>query len=304
MSHASQHTGDSDGRANRRLLTALVITLVFMLVEAAAGFLGGSLVLLSDAGHMLTDAGALALALYAQKLAVRTRSGRRTFGYRRAEILAALVNGAILGVTAFFIIFEALRRFRDPPEVPGRLMLLVAAAGLVANVGSALVLSRGLGPSSNVRAALVHVLADAAGSVAAMIAGALVMAFGWVLADPTASIAVSALVLVGAFRLLRDAVNVLMEGAPAGLDAQAIEGVIRATPGVGGAHDLHVWSVSDGFPVVTVHVVLQPGFHGTDVAHAVATRIEAQFGIEHITVQPEVPEAGLVPRSALARPGG
>ena len=279
------------------------MTVGFMVVEVVAGFLAGSLALLSDAGHMITDAGALALALYAQALAARERSGRRTFGYRRAEILAALVNGAVLGASAIWVIVEAIRRLRHPPEVQGVALMAVATAGLLVNLGAAFILSRDRSHNANVRAALAHVLADAAGSVAAVIAGLLILGFGWTVADPVASLAISLLILMGAWRLIRDSVNVLMEGVPPGIDAREVEALIREHPGVAGVHDLHIWSVSDGFVVLTVHVTLVSGHHGTDVAKAVSEHIEARFGVTHVTVQPEPPPADLVPPSALRREG-
>jgi cobalt-zinc-cadmium efflux system protein len=275
-----------------------------MFVEGIAGLLSGSLALLSDAGHMLTDVGALALALYAQALAARTRTGQRTFGFRRAEILAALVNGTVLAVGAIWVTVEAVRRFRQPPEIRGWTVFVVAAAGLVINLAAALALAGGGKQNANIRAAVAHVLADAAGSVAAMIAGALILWRGWAVADPLASIAISLLILFGAWRLVRDSVSVLMEGAPRSIDAVQVDRAIREIPGVGDLHDLHVWSVSDGFPVVTVHVVLAPGYHGTDVARAVAAHIERRFGIAHATVQPESPEGPLVTPASLVRDRG
>jgi cobalt-zinc-cadmium efflux system protein len=285
----------------RRLAIALALTASFMLVEVVAGVISGSLALLSDAGHMLTDAGALALALVAQNLATRARTERHTFGYRRAEILAALINGTVLGASAVWIIIEAVRRFSDPHEILGAPMLVVAGLGLVINLIAAWLLAHGGHGNINTRAAAAHVASDAAGSVAAMIAAGLVLGFGWSIADPIASIAISLLILWGAWRLVREAVDVLMEGTPAGVDPGALEQVIRTSPGVASLHDLHVWCISDGFPVVTVHVVLDGSGHGTDVSRAVARRIQERFGIEHVTVQPEPPATKIIPVTALTR---
>jgi cobalt-zinc-cadmium efflux system protein len=276
------------------------MTTSFMFVEVVAGLISRSLALLSDAGHMLTDAGALALALVAQNLAARARTERHTFGYRRAEILAALINGTVLGVSAIWIIIEAARRFSEPRAILGAPMLVVAGLGLVVNLIAAWLLAHGHG-NINTRAAAAHVASDAAGSVAAMIAGGLVLGFGWNIADPIASIAISLLILWGAWRLVRESVDVLMEGTPAGVDPNALEQVILTAPGVASLHDLHVWCISDGFPVVTVHVVLDGSGHGTDVSRAVARRIQERFGIEHVTVQPEPPATKLVPVTALTR---
>ena len=283
---------------------ALALTSTFLIVEVAAGVLSGSLALLSDAGHMLTDAGALGLALWAQSLSARPRSGRKTFGYRRAEILAAAANGIVLGITAVAVIVEAIRRLPEPPRVDARIMLGVAAVGLVVNLVGAWNLSRGGTRSLNMRAAAVHMLADAAGSGAAIIAAILIMAFGWTRADPITSLVISALVLMGAWRLLRDATHVLMEGTPEGIDVAALERVTRATPGVCDVHDLHVWSIVDDAPVITAHVVLDPGAHGVEVARDVGRRIEEAVGQSHVTVQPEATPHGaeLLPAEGLVRP--
>lgn len=286
----------------RRLAIALTLTGVFMVVETVAGWLSGSLALLSDAGHMLTDAGALAVALIAQAIAARERSGQRTFGYRRAEILAALGNGVVLGASSLWIVVEAVRRFQRAPEVHGLPMLGVAAFGLVVNLTSAAILRSGGGhANANVRAAAAHVAADAMGSVGAIVAGLLVWRFGWNRADPVMSVGISILILWSAWKLVREAVDVLMEGAPRGTDFDQIEKTIAATPGVGAVHDLHVWSISEGFPVVTVHVVLDGREHGTEVASRVAKAIREAHGIEHITVQPEAPAPPLLPSTSLLK---
>jgi cobalt-zinc-cadmium efflux system protein len=287
----------------RRLRIALALTASFLVVEAVAGLLSGSLALLSDAGHMLTDAGALVLALWAQALGSRPRSDRKTFGYRRAEILAAAANGVVLGITAIIVIVEAIRRFSSPPHIDGAPMLAVAIAGLLVNLVSAWVLSRGGGRDMNLRAAAAHVLADAAGSVAAILAAVLILGFGWTIADPITSIAISLLILFGAWRLLRDASNVLMEGVPASVDVAALERLALETPGVSNVHDLHVWSIVEDAPVVTAHVTLKPGAHGVEVARDVGRRLEASLGQAHVTVQPEAgaPEDQLLPASRLVR---
>ena len=268
---------------------ALGLTATFMVVEVVAGWLTGSLALLSDAGHMLTDAGALTVALLAQRVAQRARTGERTFGYRRAEVLAALANGVVLGVSSVWILVEAVRRFSDPPAVLGLPMLIVAAIGLVLNLISASILSGAGKTNANVRAAAAHVAADAAGSVAAIIAGVLVWAFGWNLADPIVSSAISLLILWSAWKLIRESVDVLMESAPRGLLAVEVEKTIAGTAGVASVHDLHLWSISDDMPMVSVHVVLDGTGHGTEVAAAVGERVRTAHGVAHVTVQPEPP---------------
>ena len=297
------HTADLRDTPRRRLLFALALTSTFLVVEVVAGLLSGSLALLSDAGHMLTDAGALGLALWAQALGTRPRSDRKTFGYRRAEILAAAANGIVLGIMALAVIVEAIRRFASPPHIQGYPMLIVAAVGLGINLVAARILSRAGAHDLNTRAVAAHVMADAAGSVAAIVAGLLILLFGWTIADPITSILISLLILVGAWRLLRDATNVLMEGAPAGIDVAALERLARATPGVRDVHDLHVWSLVGDAPVVTAHVVLAAGAHGVEVARDVGRRIEEEVGPVHVTVQPEAarPDHELVPPHRLVR---
>jgi len=266
---------------------ALALTTFYMGCEVVAGLWSGSLALLSDAGHMLTDARALALALYAQRLGRRARTHTRTFGYRRAGVLAAAANGVLLGITAIMVVVEAVRRLHAPPEVAAKPMVVVAGIGLVVNLFSAWLLSGGGAGDVNVRAAAAHVLSDAAGSVAAILAGVLILAYGWTLADPIISIAISALICFGSWRLLREAVNVLMEGPPPGIDVPSLEKLVCATAGVAAAHDLHVWSIVGDTPVVTVHVSILPGEHGTDVARRVGKRLEEALPGAHVTVQPE-----------------
>lgn len=287
--HAHPHPhAHGAGAPIPHLAIALAITFLSMGVEVGGGILSGSLALLSDAGHMLADAGALALALFAQVVASRPRTDRRTYGWRRAETLAAFLNGIALGVTAVFIVGEAVARWRTPQPVRGGMMLAVAIFGLVANLVAAAVLARAEG-NENTRAALAHVISDAAGSVAAILAGLLVVGFGWSRADSAASVLVAALVLWSAWRLLRRTASVLLESTPPGLAVADLERTIRGTPGVSALHDLHAWRISDGFDAVTVHVVLDGARHGTDVAREVARRVREEHGISHVTVQPEAP---------------
>lgn len=300
--------GAAPGGANprRRLVAALALTAAFMVVEVLAGLWSGSLALLSDAGHMLTDVGALGLAIWAHKLGERPRSDRKTFGYRRAEILAAATNNIVLGVAAVAVIIEAIRRLAAPHPVEARPMLIVAGAGLATNLLSAWILSRGSGHDLNLRAAAAHVAADAAGSVAAMVAAVLILTLGWTASDSVASILISLLILFGAWRLLREATNLLMEGVPPGIDVAALERLARGTPGVREVHDLHVWSIVGDAPVITAHVVLQPGAHGVEVARDVGRRLEGATAGSHVTVQPEAspPGSELLPPHALTRPRG
>jgi cobalt-zinc-cadmium efflux system protein len=287
--HPHVHDGHASPSPEQRLLVALVLTVAFMFVEAVAGWLVHSLALLSDAGHMLADAGALGLALTAQRVAARPRSLSRTYGYRRAETLAALANGVVLGVTAVWVIAEAIVRFKEPASIDAVPMLIVAVIGLAFNLFAGFILSTGHVHNANTRAAVAHVLSDALGSVSAIAAAVLVLAFGWQRADSVASLIISVLILLGAFRLVSETVRVLMESVPSGVVLEELERTIRGTPGVADLHDLHAWTISDGFDAVTVHVVLDGSAHGTEVAREVGERIHKDHRVTHVTVQPEAP---------------
>ena len=283
--HGHAHT-EATGRV---LAIALALTASFMLVEAGVGVWSGSLALLADAGHMLADAGALALALVAQHFAGRPRTARSTFGLRRAEVLAAFINGVALAVTAVWVIVEAVGRWVSPHAIRGVGMLVTAVAGLVVNGVVAAVLVSAQKDSLNVRAAFVHVLTDALGSVAAILAGLAVVLLGWLRADPALSVLISLLVAYSGWRVLRETTAILLEAAPADLDVPAIERCIHDTRGVAALHDLHVWRISDRFDALTVHVTLESGAHGVDVSRAVADKLRAEHGLDHVTVQPEAP---------------
>jgi cobalt-zinc-cadmium efflux system protein len=300
--HDHQHHHAS--APERRLLAALLLTLLGMAGQIAGGLLSGSLALLSDAGHMLTDSASLALALVAQRVAARPRSHGQTYGSRRAETLAAFLNGLALVLASGWIAHEAFERWHTPARIDGPLMAAVAVGGLLVNLVAAWLLASGHGHNVNTRAALYHVLSDAGGSVAALIAAGLVMAFGWSRADSVVAVLLSLLILAGAWRLLQTSVRVLMEATPAGLPLPELERTIRETPGVADVHDLHAWTISDGFDIVTVHVVLDGQHHGTEVAAEVGRRVREGHGIQHVTVQPEAPQTQpvrIVPRRADQR---
>jgi cobalt-zinc-cadmium efflux system protein len=287
-----------------RILLALVITLITMVASIVGGVVSHSLALLSDAGHMMADAAALALALVAQRVASRPRTHRRTYGSRRAEVLAAFVNALFLGVTSVWVVVEAVDRWQDPPSVDARWMLAVAVAGLIGNLVAAWILSSGQGHNENTRSALAHVLSDAAGSVAAILAAVIVLGWGWQRADPLISVVLAGMIFWSAWKLVVRTSGVLMEGTPAGLHPADLERTIRGTPGVGDLHDLHAWRISEGFDVVTVHVILDGTRHGTEVAQQVCARVRQTHGIEHVTVQPEPPPArvSFQPLSGIRRP--
>ena len=292
QAHAGHEHGPSQS-SGRALGIALVLTAGFAIVEAVVGWLAHSLALFGDAGHMVSDASALGIALYAVRLGRRAPTPRATYGFRRAEILAAAVNAAALAVMAVLITRAAIARWSDPPEVAGRGVMIAAAVGLLVNLVAAKLLRGSAKDSVNARAAYLHVLGDALGSVGALVSGGLVVFLGWNRADPAVSIVISAILLWGAWQLLRDTTNVLMEGAPPSLDVAAIERAIRAVSGVASVHDLHVWSITSGVPSLTAHVVLCQGAHGVDVAMEVARVLRNEFGIDHATIQPEAgPDPG------------
>jgi cobalt-zinc-cadmium efflux system protein len=277
----------------RRLAFVLGLTLVFTGAEAVGGWLANSLALLADATHMLTDVAALALALVAAWSARRPPNPTRTFGYRRAEILAALLNGAALVVLALFLFGEAWSRLRQPPEVSHRLMLAVGAAGLAVNVASAWIL-RPHRHGLNVRAAYLHVLGDLLGSIGVLVAAGLIAWRGWLWADPACSAAIGVIVVVSAVRLVIESIDVLMEGAPAHLDARAIQDALRDLDGVCGVHDLHLWSVAGDRPLLTAHLELDLSLPPADVLRAATELMRERFDITHVTLQLEPPDFNIV----------
>lgn len=288
-SHSAPHQHRSGVRA---MTIALTITLSVLVLELIGGLLTGSLALLADAGHMLTDVAALGLSLGAAWLARRPPTPRRTFGLYRAEILAALVNGASLLALALMIVWEALARLHAPPQVQSGPLLIIALIGLVANLLAGGVLLRSDHTNLNVRSAYLHVLGDALGSVGVLLAGALIALFDWYLADPLLSLVLSALLLWSAWRLLRETVDILLEAAPRSLDVRAIQRVLSSAPGVADVHDLHVWSVASNFVALSGHVRLQAApdcrEHQQILRH-LRQLLRERFGIRHVTLQLEEP---------------
>ncbi len=300
---ACPHHGERpDPSASREpLARALGLTLAFMAVEVVVGWWSGSLALLADAGHMLNDASALAVALFVARMATRPRTSRKTYGYRRAEVLGALLNASMLLGAAVLVVHEAIERLASPPEVKGLGVVVTSVLGLLVNLAAVWILSRGRSRSINVRAALFHVLGDALGSVAALIAGLAIYLGGWRLADPLASMAIASLLVLGSLRLLMETVHVLMEGIPPGLDVQDVMETIRETPGVEEVHDLHLWALTPEAPVLTAHVVIDDAEHGVEVVARVRERLRRLHGIGHVTIQPErpLPAEGIVPIERL-----
>jgi len=297
----SQATGASDGR--RALIWALGLNAAFLAIEAAVGFATGSLVLLSDAAHMVTDVGALALALAAAQLARRAATPDRSFGLRRAEVLGAFVNALFLLVASVFIFREAVERLMaEPSSIAGWPVLAVGVTGLAINLGSAWYLARADRDNLNIRAALAHMLADALGSVGAIVAAVLIL-FGFDRADALISIAVGGLILYGAWRLIGQASRVLLQFAPAGLRCNEVRSAIASVPGVDGVHDLHIWSLDHRQAVASVHVVAAPDA-SPGLGKRVSTLLADRFGIEHTTVQTESEGEGVCADCDCALAGG
>ncbi|MCU0242709.1 MAG: cation diffusion facilitator family transporter [Vicinamibacteria bacterium] len=272
-----------------RLELTLALVLLYMGAEVVGGLLSGSLALLADAGHMLSDAGALGLALFALHMARRPPNRERTFGYHRIEILAALANGAVLVAIAAAILIEAWRRLDQTREVQGAMMSAVAVGGLIVNLIGLRLLSTERSHSLNLRGAWMHILADTLGSVQAIVAGLLIMFLRWYWIDAVASIAIALLVIWSAWHLLREAVDVLMESAPAHLDSHEIENAICGLPGVEAVHDLHIWSIKSGFDSLSAHVRVCCEDRA-DILSEVRNLVERRFGITHVTIQIEGPE--------------
>jgi len=264
----------------------LAITAAVMVAEAVGGWLAHSLALLADAGHMLADVAALGLSLVVTALAQRPVTAERTFGLLRLEILAALVNGAALIVIALGIGFEAYRRLRAPAEVQGMLLLIIAGVGLAANAVGAAILHRGHHHSLNQRGAYLHIVSDLLGSVGALLAGVIILATGWVQADPAISVLISLLILGSAWRLVKDSTDVLLEAAPAHIALSDVHDRIASIPGVASVHDLHVWTVTSGVIAMSGHLVVQNPTDNQRVLEAVQARLGG-MGIRHVTVQME-----------------
>lgn len=282
-----EHGHSHGGAAGARQLTlALILTGSFLVVEVIYGLLSGSLALLSDAGHMLTDVMALALSLFALKIGQRAADRRRTFGYRRAEILAAAVNAAALFAVGIYILIEAYGRLREPVDVQTTPMLIVATAGLLVNIISARILVQGSEDSLNMKSAYLEVMGDLLGSVAVIVGALLIRFTGLTWIDPVLGALIGLWVLPRTWQLLKASVNVLMEGVPDGVDLDALRADLAALPGVSGVHDLHVWSVTSGEHSLTAHLVSETL---TPQLQVQATEVAQRYGIEHVTVQLEPP---------------
>ena len=282
--HAHSHAAARAGN-RRRLAIALGINLALVVAGVAGALLFDSVALLADAGHVLSDAAAIGLGLVAAVLAARPARGRRTFGFHRTEIIAALVNGVLLVAVAALVFVEAIGRLSDPPHVAGGGVIAVGVIGLLGNIAATVALAAGDRRDLNLEAVLRHSAADALGSIGVVVSGTIVLATGWGYADPIAGLLIGLLILAGSVGLVREAVDVLMEAAPAGVDVQEVGEAMAAVPGVREVHDLHVWTVTSGFPALAAHVRTAPDADADAVRQRVEAVLHDRFEIEHTTLQ-------------------
>ncbi|MED4204536.1 cation diffusion facilitator family transporter [Neobacillus mesonae] len=282
-SHGHSHTSNK-----KALFSAFLLIAAFMVVEVIGGFLTNSLALLSDAGHMLSDAAALGLSFFAIKLGEKAVSQEKTYGYKRFEIIAAALNGLTLIVISLFIFYEAIHRFFAPPEVQSTGMLIISVIGLLVNIVAAWILMSGdKDENLNVRSAFLHVIGDMLGSVGAIIAALLIMFFGWGIADPIASVIVAVLILISGWRVMKDSFHILMEGAPTQINSNDVKAALQKVPLVQEVHDLHIWTITSGYPVLSCHITIaNNGIHDEILAQSQKI-LHDEFHIEHSTIQVE-----------------
>jgi cobalt-zinc-cadmium efflux system protein len=296
MAHAHQHAEpgglgrELDERradSRRRMLAALAINVVLLAATFVGALLTGSLALLADSGHMLSDVAAIVLGLVAGGLAALPGGPRRTFGYQRTEVFAALANGIALAVIAVLISIEAVERLGEPPEIAGLGVLLLGIAGMVGNVAATWVLARGQREDLNLEGVLRHSAADALGSLGVVISGAVILATGWAPIDPLASLAIAGLILASSVRLITQPINVLMEAVPEGMDAERIAREMTEVEHVRAVHDLHIWTVTSGFVTLAAHVVVDVGADRDLIRRVLEVMMRERYGIEHTTLQME-----------------
>ncbi|MBN2418688.1 MAG: cation transporter [Deltaproteobacteria bacterium] len=285
------HSHDLKNTPYARLWWAFAINLVFLVVEVIGGLMVNSLALLADAGHMLTDVGALALAIFVAHLARRPATPNRTFGLLRAEVLGAFLNGAALVLIVGFILYEAWKRFGSSQAIDGPIMILIAVFGLIANIVSAVILAKGHEENVNLRGAFLHMIADALGSVGAIIAGLVIMTTGWVPIDVIASVVIGLLILWSSWGFLRQTMNILLEATPEDIDYTEVKESLEAMEYIDAVHDLHIWTITSGMPVLTAHIRLATCCNDTNqwqkCLSAASSLIRDKFGIEHTTLQIE-----------------
>jgi cobalt-zinc-cadmium efflux system protein len=284
--HAHGGGIDLDRTGSKRALKlVLSLTTAFLVAEVVGGLLADSLALLADAGHMLSDSLSLGVALFAAWLAGRPGGPSRTFGFRRAEILAALFNGVTLVAISIWIFIEAGMRFGDPPDVEAGLMLAIAIGGLIINLVSAAILQRHSGESLNVSAAFRHVIADILGSAGVIAAALIILATGWDYADPLVSVAIGVLILASSWTILRDSVRILLEASPAEMEVEEIGSAMAGVHGVKQVHDLHVWTITSGFPALAAHVLVDRDTDCHATRHEIEAMLHERFGLDHTTLQ-------------------
>ena len=286
----SEHLESATAANRRRLAIVLTLTLTFLIVEVIGGLLTNSLALLADAAHMLTDVGGIALALFAAWMSQRPATPTKTYGYYRWEILAAAINSMVLFGMAFFILYEAIQRFSEPPEVVSVPMLIVAVVGLLVNLISMRVLHAGAGESLNLKGAYLEVVSDTLGSVGVILAAVIIWLTSWYYADPIMSVLISVFIFPRTWRLLSEATNVLLEGVPVHIALAAVQEAILDVEKVQQVHDLHIWTITSGIVSLSAHVVLEPDCDASDsqrVLEAITSMLDDRFAIEHATLQIE-----------------
>jgi cobalt-zinc-cadmium efflux system protein len=284
-----EHEGHANDKTSRPLQITLGLVLLIMAVEIAGGIWSNSLALISDAAHMLTDALALGLSLFAISLARRPATPTRTFGYHRAEIMAALTNGSILIVLSVFIFYESYRRFSELPSVKSPLMMAVAVIGLIANLIGMFLLRRGSRKSINVKAAFWHVIGDTLSSVGVIIAGAIIYFTGWKIADPILAVVIGVIILWGAVRIVRESSDILLESVPGHVDIEKVTAAVKTIPGVEDLHDIHIWTITTGIYALSAHLAItdQMVSDSFDIVTKVNAVLEQNFNITHTTLQLE-----------------
>jgi cobalt-zinc-cadmium efflux system protein len=296
--HAHHHKGHSHHHDHaqtrlsnkRRLAWVFALTTVYMIAEVIGGFLSNSLALLSDAGHMLTDVASIALAMFALWFSSRPATSKKTYGYLRLEILAALANGVALVVISLLIFYEAWQRIKMPEEVQGIEVMLIAIGGLIVNAISAYLLHSASAENLNMRGAFLHVVSDMLGSVGAIIAGVLIWKFNWTIADPIFSVLMCLLIIFSSWQLIRESLNVLLEGTPSHISIAAVIAAMMRVRGVLNVHDLHIWTISSGNDALSAHVTIDASASYKGTLESLQKTLRANFSIGHVTIQIELPE--------------
>jgi cobalt-zinc-cadmium efflux system protein len=289
MAHNHHHEISASGKHKNRLVAVLLLSFLYLIVEVVGGYITGSLALFADAGHMLTDVAGLGLALFAIKIAGKPANPKKTYGYYRAEIFAALANGVFLLCISVFILFEAYQRFLHPPVVESKPMLIIAIVGLAVNIASVFLLRQGAEHSINVKGAYYEVLSDMLTSIGVIVAGIVMLLAGWYYADPIISAAIGLFIFPRTWQLIKEATAVLLEGTPKDVDLDNLRKCVLAIPGVENMHDLHVWSLTSGVNAMSAHIVIQEDVVQNEILKKVTELIASEFKISHTTLQLELP---------------